>query len=143
MSSMTAHAAGTRREGTDAEMDADTHTERDKDRGRDRKENIRTDTRSESMLLTRGSSSISTEENYWSIIRRLPMATRLVPRQALRPPCPVCAGQCDCTHENRKFSNQAAVWSSGMILASGARGPGFNSRNSPHVVCEHECMWRD
>ena len=25
----------------------------------------------------------------------------------------------------------AAVWSSGMILASGARGPGFNSQNSP------------
>ena len=24
-----------------------------------------------------------------------------------------------------------AVWSSGMILASGARGPGFNSQNSP------------
>ena len=26
---------------------------------------------------------------------------------------------------------QMAVWSSGMILASGARGPGFNSRNGP------------
>ena len=26
---------------------------------------------------------------------------------------------------------QLAVWSSGMILAPGARGPGFNSQNSP------------
>jgi hypothetical protein len=28
-----------------------------------------------------------------------------------------------------------AVWSSGMILASGARGPGLNSQNSPVAHC--------
>ena len=36
------------------------------------------------------------------------------------------------------FLNQAfvslAAWSSGMILASGARGPGFNSRSSPFSI---------
>ncbi len=30
-----------------------------------------------------------------------------------------------------RSSVQLAVWSSGMILAQGARGPGFNSQNSP------------
>ena len=33
-----------------------------------------------------------------------------------------------------------AVWSSGMILASGARGPGFNSQNSPFPSsCKSPC----
>ena len=36
---------------------------------------------------------------------------------------PDLAGEHACT--------QLAAWSSGMILASGARGPGFNSRSSP------------
>jgi hypothetical protein len=30
-----------------------------------------------------------------------------------------------------EFNHQLAAWSSGMILASGARGPGLNSRRSP------------
>ena len=29
------------------------------------------------------------------------------------------------------LNSRVAVWSSGMIRASGARGPGFNSRNGP------------
>ena len=33
----------------------------------------------------------------------------------------------------QKHNFQLAVWSSGMILASGARGPGFNSQNSPSM----------
>ena len=30
-----------------------------------------------------------------------------------------------------RYQVQLACWSSGMILASGARGPGFNSRTGP------------
>jgi hypothetical protein len=31
------------------------------------------------------------------------------------------------------FSTKMGVWSSGMILASGARGREFDSRNTPHI----------
>ena len=30
--------------------------------------------------------------------------------------------------------NELACWSRGMILASGAGGPGFNSRTSPRIL---------
>ena len=36
---------------------------------------------------------------------------------------------------------QSAAWSSGMILASGARGPGFNSRSSPFSIVLAICKF--
>ena len=42
-----------------------------------------------------------------------------------------CLGSLAATHRGDSRSFQLAVWSSGMILAQGARGPGFNSQNSP------------
>jgi len=38
---------------------------------------------------------------------------------------------------------RVAVWSSGMILAQGARGPGLNSRNSPFSSFPMELVKRD
>ena len=35
-----------------------------------------------------------------------------------------------------------AVWSCGMILASSARGPGFNAQNSPLAVQPNNCSAR-
>ena len=49
-------------------------------------------------------------------------------------------GQSCCAHSsNTKIETimrdyHLAAWSSGMILASGARGPGFNSRSSPLLI---------
>lgn len=35
--------------------------------------------------------------------------------------------------QNHKFVSNAGIWYSGIMLASGARGPGFDSRNPPDL----------
>jgi hypothetical protein len=38
------------------------------------------------------------------------------------------------TNSNQKYVSKMGVWSSGMILASGARGREFDSRNTPQFT---------
>ena len=50
-----------------------------------------------------------------------------------------CVGRKDCISiacilKKHQAGQYLAVWSSGMILAQGARGPGFNSQNSPYQI---------
>ena len=46
----------------------------------------------------------------------------------------------DCDVAGHPFEYMAA-WSSGMILAQGARGPGLNSRSSPRMVGRGWAWW--
>ncbi len=44
-----------------------------------------------------------------------------------------------CLALNKAWESSLGIWSSGMIPASGAGGPEFNSRNTPELFCRSFC----
>ena len=70
--------------------------------------------------------------------RRSRAKGRAIYEQLLRGNCRARFLRLGCSTKTKlgcSLASHLAAWSSGMILASGARGPGFNSRSSPREAC--------